>query len=79
MHDVLEGALQYEVKIMLSEMVYDERYFTLEVLNSRLSTIDLGYMEAKDRPSAISEHKLSGTGHFLSQAGTYCYTSVSDD
>ena len=78
-HDVLEGALQYEVKIMLKEMVYDERYFTLEVLNSRPSTIELGYIKAIGRPSAISEHKVSGTGHSLSQAGTYCYTPVSDD
>ena len=69
MHDVLEGALQYEVKIMLQAMVEDERYLTLNELNSRLGTVELGYMEAKDRPSAIGDQKLSGTGHTLNQAG----------
>ena len=70
MHDVLEGALQYEVKVMLQEMVYLEGYFSLVELNSRLSTLELGYMEAKDRPTPFNDQKLSGQGHTLSQAGT---------
>lgn len=70
MHDVLEGALQYEVKVMLQEMVYEENYFSLAELNSRISALELGYMEAKDRPSPISVQKLSGQGHTLNQAGT---------
>ena len=69
MHDVLEGALQYEAKIMLQEMVENEHYFTLKELNSRLGRVELGYMEVKDRPSPISDQKLSGTGHTLNQAG----------
>ena len=69
MHDVLEGALQYEVKIMLQAMVEDEHYLTLNELNSRLGRVELGYMEAKDRPSPIGDQKLSGAGHTLNQAG----------
>ena len=34
MHDILEGALQYEVKLMLQFMVDTERYFTLDELNT---------------------------------------------
>ena len=48
MHDVLEGALQYEVKLMLHHMIEVEGYFTLEGLNSRLENTELGYMECKD-------------------------------
>jgi len=29
MHNVLEGALQYEVKLLLKRMIYSEKYFTL--------------------------------------------------
>ena len=29
MHDLLEGALQYEVKIMLKNMITIDQYFTL--------------------------------------------------
>ena len=62
-------ALQYEVKIMLQAMVEDEHYLTLNELNSRLGRVELGYMEAKDRPSPIGDQKLSGAGHTLNQAG----------
>jgi hypothetical protein len=44
MHDLLEGALQYEVKVMLQEMITEERYFSLDALNSRLTTTELGYI-----------------------------------
>lgn len=42
MHDILEGALQCEVKLMLRVMVYEEGYFTLDNLNTRLENIELG-------------------------------------
>lgn len=54
MHDVLEGALQYEVKLMLDYFVQTEQYFSVDAFNSRLINLELGYMEGKDRPTAIS-------------------------
>lgn len=32
MHDILEGALQYEVKVMLQAMISEDRYFTLGIV-----------------------------------------------
>ena len=69
MHDLLEGALQYEVKLMLKVMIQDERYFSLEEFNERLATIELGYMEAKDRPTLIASQTLTRNGHTLKQSG----------
>ena len=50
-------------------MIREERYFTLEIFNSRLSALELGYMEVKDRPSLIAESTITSTGHTLKQAG----------
>ena len=36
MHDILEGALQYEVELMFQVMIRAENYFTLDVFNSQL-------------------------------------------
>ena len=47
MHDILEGALQHEVKLMIQVMTREENYFTLNTFNSRLENIDYGYMEIK--------------------------------
>lgn len=71
MHDILEGALQYEVKLMLQEMVYNKKYFNMEVFNTRLVHTELGYMEAKDRPSPISTKTLTSSGLSLKQTGEF--------
>lgn len=47
MHDLLEGALQYEVNLMLRKFILDDGYFTLEHLNGKLENMELGYMESK--------------------------------
>ncbi len=70
MHDILEGALQYEMKVMLNEMIYQDNYFSLDILNTRLEHFELGYMEAKDRPSQISDTTMRNTSsNTLKQQG----------
>ena len=72
MHDLLEGALQYEVKAMLNVMVYTEPYFTLEYINTRLRHLELGYMEVKNRPTPLEEIKIRApTGLSLNQNGEH--------
>ena len=73
MHDVLEGALQYEIKLMLWMMIAEKRYFTLDTLNTRMENLELGYMESKDRPTPISDTTLFSSGVFLKQAGMYLH------
>ena len=74
MHDVLEGALQYEVKLLLKRMVNCDNYFALETLNSRLENLDLGYIDVKNRPTPISAKQLNSDGSSLKQNGL-CHLS----
>ena len=76
MHDLLEGALQYEMKLLLQFMIDSEQYFTLEKLNSRLENVELGYMECKDKPTLISVATLHSTGNSLKQKGICIYVHV---
>ena len=69
MHDVLEGALEYEVKLMLAHMISQEKYFTLNQFNSRLEKMELGYMEAKDCPTLIANTTLFSASNKLKQEG----------
>ena len=62
MHDVLEGALQYEVKLMLQWMIESACFFTLDDLNCRLENLELGHMETASRPSLISGKTLTTEG-----------------
>ena len=67
MHDVLEGALQYEAKLMLQWMIESAHYFTLDDFNSRLENIEFGYMESKSRPSIVSGKTIMSEGNSLKQ------------
>jgi len=58
MHDVLEGVLQYEVKLMLQYMIVVESYFTLDMFNLKLENLELDGAESVNRPTSISAKKL---------------------
>ena len=70
MHDVLEGLLQYEIKLMLKVMNNTESYISL---NGRLEFLELGHMESKDRPSQISSTTFQSSGNSLKQNGMLQY------
>ena len=69
MHDILEGALQYETKLMLQTFVNVKHYFTLEEFNSRMENLELGYTESKNRPTLLSHKTLNSESNSLKQNG----------
>ena len=73
MHDLLEGVLQYEVKLMLHLMIQLQHYFSLNELNTRLQHLELGYMESNNRPTLLSTKTLNSEGNSLKQNGLFMY------
>lgn len=57
-HDLVEGVLQYEGNLLLQHCITDCQYFTVAYLNSVIENIELGYMEADDRPIPITSQVL---------------------
>ncbi len=52
MHDMLEGLLQYEAKLVMKHII-DCHYMRLSHLNHLIESFELGYMEITSRPSPI--------------------------
>ena len=69
MHDMLEGVLQYETKLLLQHLILEDKYFSLDRLNSAITCVELGYMETSSRPSEIDPSTLLSDGHSLKQNG----------
>ena len=65
MHDILEGMLQYEVKLLLQYFVNFENYLTLETLNSKVENVELGGVESKNRPTAYITEDFKLSWEFL--------------
>ena len=66
MHDVVEGVLQYETKIVLIHLIQSCHYFTLKHLNYLIGCVNLSFMEVSSRPTEISlgDDKLKQNGNF---------------
>lgn len=52
MHDLLEGVVPCELKLLLTQLV-NAKYFTIATFNDRLRRFDFGYTERSDIPSEL--------------------------
>ena len=69
MHDVLEGVLQREVKLVLRHCVDSMKYFRLTQLTGIMERFEFGYMEVTNRPTPILRKTLHSTDYSLQQNG----------
>ena len=80
MHDLLEGVLQYETKLLLCHYI-NSRNFTLQDLNIAIEHLELCNNMESDRPALITRNTLYSEGNLLKQKGIailgqYVYTYV---
>lgn len=55
MHDLLEGVLPHEIRVLLIHYITTCKHFTLMQLNERISNFSYGYTEISDKPTLISD------------------------
>ena len=67
MHDVLEGVLPYEIKLMIAHY-FQNGYFNLKEVNKRLEVFNYG-TDSSDKPSSLSAASLCSSGAHLKQSG----------
>ena len=63
------GMLEYETKELLKHHIDAESYYSLDYLNHQITSMELGYMESRNRPSTISSLTLRSGDHKLKQEG----------
>lgn len=69
MHVLLEGAIPYELSLMLTSFVSHEKYFTLDQLNDRIACFSYSHEEVRDKPSLLKSNSLSSKSTHLGQSG----------
>ena len=68
MHDLLEGVLQYETKLLLRHYINNGN-FTLQNLNMAIEHLELCCNMESDRPALINRNTLFSEGNLLKQKG----------
>ena len=76
MHDMLEGVIPMEVKLVLYTFIYDDKFFKLDTLNNLLSSHNYGHYDKKNKPSQILESTLKGKDHSLKQHASQMWCLV---
>lgn len=57
MHDLLEGVCVYVMTLVIFELIFTKKYFTLVTLNSRINSFP--FNNNSNKPPEISKHRLS--------------------
>jgi len=68
MHDLMEGVLQYETKLMLARFL-ERKYFSLENLNQQIEALELPYGKESNKPVILDRKTLNTRGSRLNQKG----------
>lgn len=71
MHDVLEGVLQYEVKLVLRHCV-DSKFIKVKTLEKLMEAFEYSYLEVRSRPTPIDKKILNNHDNSLRQNGNDC-------
>jgi len=50
MHDLLDGVCKYDIGLMLNQMIFSFKYFTLKTLNDRIKSFNYGTIDIRSRP-----------------------------
>ena len=58
MHDLFEGVVPYEMKLLLIHLIGTKKCFTVATFNDRLRRFDYGYIERSDIPSELDEKRF---------------------
>ena len=68
MHDILEGAVQLEINLLLQKLV-SRGFFTLKVLNSRITSFCYGPIDVVNKPTPLPENALVSSDTSLKESG----------
>lgn len=61
MHDLFEGVISYELRLLVDYCSITQSYFSIATLNHQITSFDYGYSEIGDKPALIHESKLRQT------------------
>ena len=71
MHDLFEGVVQYEIKLLLNHLV-SSNLMILDDFNRHLLNFDYGYSEIADKPTPITKRNLTSNDKELRQNASQC-------
>ena len=77
MHVLLEGVVPHHLKLLLQYCVNTSKYFSVQYLNTQITTFSYGYSESTNAPRPIDRDRLNSSDQKIVQSGiVYDYTTM---
>ena len=57
MHVLLEGVLFWEIKLLLTHLIFNKLYFSIDFMNDRFANFTYGSSEVENKPPKLIEKK----------------------
>ncbi|XP_028418042.1 uncharacterized protein LOC114542794 isoform X2 [Dendronephthya gigantea] len=76
MHDILEGVLPFQIKVMLRKFIMVDKFFTLDQFNHALSAFPYGVCDIKNKPSLVKNVNLSDYHLRQSASQMWCLSRI---
>lgn len=70
MHDVLEGAVPFEIKELLKHLIA-EKTITLTEINNAICSFPYSFADAANKPGEIEQSSLRSRDDSLKQTGNF--------
>ena len=70
MHVILEGVFPYVGALILRRFIFEEKYFTLEKLNTSIQNFDFSYLDKKNCPPLIEKQHIVKNNHLKMKAAS---------
>lgn len=76
MHDILEGICPYELKLILHSLIFEKKYFSLEILNYRIRSFNYGPLALNSKPTEMSQSVLKSKDSVIKQSASEMWCLV---
>ncbi|XP_065888107.1 uncharacterized protein [Dysidea avara] len=69
MHIILEGSLELCMRLLLIYLIFEEKAFSLDILNNRIHQFNYGHSDKQNKPSKLQRKHLA-TDSYLKQSAS---------
>lgn len=76
MHDIFEGWGSLELRLVLRQFIFNDKFFTLSLLNARLKSFNYGFCDVKNKPTTLTKEQLNKPGGSTGQSAAQMWCLI---
>lgn len=76
MHDIFEGWGSLELRLILRQFIFNDKFFTLSFLNGSLKSFSYGFCDMKNKPTTLTKEQINRPGGATGQSAAQIWCLI---